>query len=70
MLIVVLERSQFVSLDAFKMYCVMLTRFERAKGVSCGITCLAIWYSAGCAEFATHAVKPYLSTPGQIIVGT
>ena len=32
--VVVLERSQLhknVSLEAFKMYCVMLTRFERAE---------------------------------------
>ena len=43
--VVVLKRSQLhkkaynLSLEA---YCVMLTRFERAEGLSCSVTCLYI----------------------------
>ena len=39
---VVLERSQLIVCEfgGFKMFCVMLTRFEHAEGLSCSVTCL------------------------------
>ena len=71
----VLERSQLHKKSVWRLYCVMLSRFERVEGVTClyiallYVSCLIFARSAGCVELPptlliarslpVHVISPF-----------